>query len=478
MSARQTLIILGGDIAGSMAAAYLGRHLPASRFEVILVDPSILEHSSWCAASHPNLKAFNRALGINEVDFITSANASFRLGDYYDGWGPAPYHNVFSDYGIAIGGTAFHDHLRHQAGEDALAQYEHYALPVRMAQAGVFTPPSTQNHPIISDYDYGYHLDPTAYAGRLTQAAISFDVKHIQSTPKAYTWSENKLDTVMLSNGTELCADLYINASGHPLAETAFNAWTEIGCAQSYTAYAHEPQSKRLGLSSHFKTTQTGWTLSCPNQLGDIELAFFDNPETGEHRYEAGYTQQVWQANVLNIGFSSAIIEPFLGLTLRTIQHDLERLLALFPARLGLPDTLNEQVEYNRLSNAQHEYLRDYIAIHYASSTKSIDGNLLPNLSASLPPSARAKLDMFKARGRINMLDERDSLRGNWVPMLLGHGIRPERYNLMAEDVDVKEFKEATLSLESLIIHTIEHMPRHEDFIKRRCAAKGFNYGG
>ncbi len=70
MSALKTIVILGGDIAGPMAAALLARSLPASHYTIIFIDGNeSVGRPEWYGQAHPELKVLHKTLKISEIEF-------------------------------------------------------------------------------------------------------------------------------------------------------------------------------------------------------------------------------------------------------------------------------------------------------------------------------------------------------------------------------------------------------------------------
>src|SRR5215472_11672102 len=81
----RTIAVVGGGVAGAMAAAALSRLLKRSYCEVVLVtrpEPSALAGESTI----PALQRFHSLLGIDEDDFLRKTDATFSLGVEFRDW--------------------------------------------------------------------------------------------------------------------------------------------------------------------------------------------------------------------------------------------------------------------------------------------------------------------------------------------------------------------------------------------------------
>jgi len=447
---RQRVIILGGDLSGAMAAAYLSLHLPAKTYDVIFVDNGPLVKAEWCMTSYSDLRQFNRKIRLGEGEFAKTCAASLKLGDNYTGWGPTPYINSFVDYGANIMGVNFIDLMLQQGLYKSIEDLVPYSLPVRAAMEGKFLPPDAKGRPIVSDFDYGYHFNPQAYANLLLEKARSFGLKVTEDMAVIET------------------ADLIINATGEPLSaqqdsNNMFISWE--GC-NSFTARTLAPQSDNLGLTADIMASPDGWTFKASNQIQDTQIDFYFDPEKGGHQHKCGRLTTPWSGKVLNIGFAAICVEPLMGSPVRLMQQDIERLVKLFPPQLSEPI---EREEYNRQATNTYDRLWDYHALQYASCAAW-------EREFPLTREAAHKRDVFAARGRIVSYDEDMLFRDNWVTLFLGQGITPKRYNPFAENLVTKDVKPQLTAIENIIKQALKSMPRHEDFIARQCAAIGYAY--
>lgn len=463
MTEKNTIVILGSEIAAPMTAAYLGRHLPREKFDIFLIDPGALSRTGWSCTTHPDIRRFNRALNIGEAAFIKATKASFKLGDQYRNELGTSFYNTFGDIGIDVDGVGFHHHLMRLGDPSELANFNTYTLSAMAAQAGKFLLPDAKGQQVLSDYDYGYHMDPDLYAALLLRKAIEFGVHHIPMTSVEFEQKNGRLTKVTIDGDKTFEADLYINCSGgsdiNGLPKRSFHSWSKWCPGRSYRTTTKPPQNSHLGLVTQINVQKGGYSLFASNQVDDRSIEFYEDATVGDHTYECGQCDENWTGNILHLGSAAATIEPTLGLTLRAVQLDLERFLKLFPGDLQNPI---EQHEYNRLTSNMYTHVRDYFA--------------LQNGGNPLPKSAQLKLNIFKARGELSMSDDDDILKGHWLPMLLGQGIRPEKYSLLANETELDSLKDAIKSLLDLIEQTVEKMPSCEAFIARQCPAEGFAY--
>ena len=116
------------------------------------------------------------------------------------------------------------------------------------------------------------------------------------------------------------------------------------------------------------------------------------------------------------------------------------------------------------------ERVRDFTLAHYHAGPAR-DGELWRAIRATPPPATlAAKLGLFAASGRINMLDHETFEEVDWAWLLLGAGraassiemqIRLQLDKLPAQAVD---------SLRTHIERLTASMPAHQEFLRRQGA--------
>ncbi len=458
-AAQQHIIVAAGDLSGYMAGAYLARMLPAG-FKITLIRLGKLQAAELYGTAHPDIRRFNKILQINEVDFITSCNAVFRLGLTVCGFGHAPYARTFSQYGLPIDGNGFYESLLANGRSPHPADLAAYNLPAAMIAQGKFAPPADSSKPILSDFDYGYCFDPAGYADMLCKRAAKFGANVITSEDVDIDAMAGR---VTLSKGQTLKADLIVDAGARQI-HPDWQSWTET---MPHTAYAvHRPQTdihaKRLAPT--LKASASALSLSYDLQHSSVEIKF---DPSGDNEFQTGRCRVPWTGNVLRLGQSAMTILPLEANLTQIAQIDIERLIELFPPDLGAPI---EREEYNRRTSDFYDRMRDFVLLHLKTAkTGGAMWDKARNLK--LPKEAGYKLSLFSARGRIAVLDEETTLKDSWHAMLLGHNIVPERAGAMAMNVTPAQLESNLTRLSKFISRAVDAMPSHDDFIARHCPA-------
>ncbi len=105
----QQVVIAGGGSAGWMAAALLAKVLGHSA-NITLVESDEIGIVGVGEATIPPILLFNKALGIEEAEFIRATQGTFKLGIQFENWARQgdSYMHAFGEIGSAIGLSSFH----------------------------------------------------------------------------------------------------------------------------------------------------------------------------------------------------------------------------------------------------------------------------------------------------------------------------------------------------------------------------------
>ena len=97
--------------------------------------------------------------------------------------------------------------------------------------------------------------------------------------------------------------------------------------------------------------------------------------------------------------------------------------------------------------------------------------NELKAYGMPLPDTLRYKIDQFRNSGRIVRYGAELFVTPNWLAVLMGQDIWPERYDPLVDQQDVEELRRNLDEMRAIIRQTAEAAPKHADYIARHCRA-------
>ncbi|GAA0315469.1 tryptophan 7-halogenase [Sphingomonas oligophenolica] len=493
----ETVAILGGSVAGWMAAATLARRLPRQRYRVILIetaqDGDGLGDFGTTLTSLPSIKPFHESLGIDESLLLRATRGSFALGVAFSGMATrdSACFLPFGAIGAPIGPVAFHQLLTRlrQQGRDVRAA--DYSIAAIAAQAGRFTRPSADQGSTLSQFSYGLHLDAWGYLAALRATAEAHGARAAAAPfGRALIGENGDVAGIELADGEIVPVMLAIDATGAPalLSGVAigggFESWRHwLPCDQSAALRVADPGDPLP--FSHVEAMATGWHGTTPlagevgrlvcwsSAFGDADtartaLGVADGPDPHMVAFENGRRALPWHRNVVAIGAAACVIEPLHPVALHLVQSALARLVTLFPASAHAPV---EAAEYNRMTINELERTRDFLIAHYATNRRAGDPFWDAVLTSTPPERVLYKLQMFASAGRMPMFDDEMFEEEDWIALLDAQGLHPRRHNALSGAVPIERIEQHLARLREAIIAAVKTMPRHGDYLRRAHAA-------
>lgn len=491
------IVIVGGGTAGWMAAAALA-HLLDRQITINLVESDEIGTVGVGEATIPPLIAYNNMLGINEDEFIAATKGAFKLGIEFVDWG-APgerYFHPFGDHGQDFRGVHFHQLYLRERERRPLDDISAWSMSATAAKLGRFARPGPDSRLPFSQLLYAFHFDAGLYARFLRGRAEGNGVRRTEGRIVDATLDPENghVRSVALADGTTLAGDLFIDCSGFRglLIEQKLGAgyddWRRwLPCDRAVAVPSTYPGQPDPFTRSTARAAGWQWRIPLQHRMGNglvyssahmanaeaerLLLANLEGEPLAEPRrlsFTAGRRRLAWSGNTVSLGLSSGFIEPLESTSIHLIQSGIVKLLALFPDKRFDPV---ERDEYNRQMRDVYEDVRDFIILHYKATRRDDSAFWDYCRTMEVPDSLAAKIELWRAKGRL--FREGRELFGtpSWVAVMLGQGIVPDEYEPAADALDPGMIADAMDKMRNSYLSMAEHMPTHGEFVARSCAA-------
>ena len=484
----QNVVVVGGGTAGWTAAAAVAKLIGAN-LNVVLVESDAIGTVGVGEATIPPFRTLHRLLKIDEADFLSKVQGTFKLAIQFENW-RANGHDYIHSFGVTGQGcwaAGFqHFWLKARAlgfGED----YSCYAPELMAAKAGRF---GLLQQDALS---YAYHIDATSYAGLLRQQAEQDGVTRIEGKiVDVHQTESGDISEVVLESGKVVEGDLFIDCSGFvslllgKALGTEFEDWTHwLPCDRAIAV-----QTEAVGEPIPYTRSiarESGWQWRIPlqtrvgnglvycsefmsddearnNLLENIEGAVIKEPRV--LRFRTGQRAKHWNRNCIGLGLAAGFLEPLESTSIHLIQRGVLRLLQMFPYS-GI--THSDREEFNRQMDEEFRYVRDFIILHYHVTERTDSEFWRRCRSMDIPDSLQHRLDLFRATGLV-FEAEKDIFRENsWVQVMLGQGIEPESYHPIVDMMNEKELRQFVQFQRQKVDNVLSQLPTHQDFIGRYC---------
>jgi tryptophan halogenase len=423
----QVITILGGGTAGWLAANYLHTALHKAQHgldvTIQVIETPAIATVGVGEATIPSLRATMNYLGLDEKEWMTRCNATFKLGIKFVGWTkstddePTPTYWHPFERPPEVNNLSLMDYwLQKRANGSRMPFGEACAITPHLCNAKR-SPKSYDDEPYASNYRYAYHLDAALLAEYLREVAISRGVRHIQDKVSGVVLNdEGWVDHLVTEEHGNIFGHLFIDCSGFrgiiingALDEPFIPFGDYLFCDQA-VAMRVPARYENSGIDPFTTATalSSGWTWDIPlltrkgigyvyssSAISESEAerelrTFIGEPsrdvEAMHIRMRVGRTRHCWVKNCVSVGLAGGFIEPLESTGIYLIEVGLRMLVECFPDRSLNPSLRNR---YNDIMRSVYEDIRDFIIMHYCTTDRDdspfwIQNNHHPNIPAEL----------------------------------------------------------------------------------------------
>ncbi len=492
------IAIIGGGSAGWMTAAALSNAIGQS-CDITLVESEAIGTVGVGEATIPPIRYFNQSLGIDEATFVKETQGSFKLGIEFIDWAKKgeSYFHPFGNFGAEFDTVPFYHYWMREYLAGNIDSLNDYSMAWEAAKHHRFAHPMTDKRQIQSTYDYAYHFDATYYAKYLRQYAEARGVTRKEGkVGGAKLKSENGfIESIKLEDGSIHEADFFIDCTGfyglliETYLKTGYTDWSHwLPCDRAVAV----PCERAGDTLPYTKSTakEAGWQWRIPLQHrtgnGYVYCSEYTDSETATQtlldgldgapiaepkhlRFTTGMRNKFWNRNCVAIGLSAGFMEPLESTSLHLIQYGIMRLIAMFPDKDMSPLLADE---YNKLTRAEYERIRDFLILHYTATEREDTEFWRYCKNMDIPDSLSNKIAHFQSNGMI-VSDERELFHNpSWIAVYIGQGIIPKNAPVMTEMRAGVPATERLSQIRTAIKDAASTMTVHDDVLNNYCKAE------
>jgi hypothetical protein len=458
MDSPMRIIIVGGGTAGWMAANLFAKrwaHLP---IQITVVESPDIKTVGVGEGSTPTLQQFFKQLNILDEDWMPHCNATYKYNIKFSGWSPGSgidsyNHPFFTQLDTFTERPFTVNCYTRRLGLDVITQpdtfffnsylTEHHKLP--------YTP---DNFPF--EINYGYHFDSQKLGQFLMGHAKKLAVEHKLLTVDTVTLADNgDIKELHGSKGEVVKGEFFVDCTGFRsqlLQQTlgvTFNSFNDNLFNDAAIVLPTQVHNAKFETQSIAMSNGWRWQIPLTHRQGNgyVYSKDFQSPDKAEQELrqslglldsdveamhlnmKVGQVNKHWHKNCLALGLSQGFIEPLEATALHLVQISIESFMDRFQNG-NYQET--DRDEFNQLTKARFDSVRDYIVAHYKLNTRNDSDYWRANRdNNNLSDSLLQLLDTWFTNGDVAQeikTQNAHSHFGNasWHCLLAGYGTFPQ----------------------------------------------------
>ncbi|HEX8471422.1 MAG TPA: tryptophan halogenase family protein [Brevundimonas sp.] len=491
------ICVVGGGTAGWMAAALMSEHFKGTMGEIEVVESDDIGIIGVGESTVPPLLQLLAKLGIDEQVFVRETQATFKLGIDFRDWRVKGerYFHPFGDIGAKVDMADFYQLWLKARANGYQGALQDFAPAAVMAREGKFTLPFKAPRTPIASANYALHFDARRVARFLRTYAETRGVKRTEGMVEDVALHPNGfVEKLILKDGRTVEADFFIDCSGFRslligkalqvgyqdwshwlLCDRAVAVQTEnVSPPMPYTMVQAQDFGWRWRIPLQHRTGN-GYVFSSKHLSDDEATATLMNQVEGAPvvkpmviPFKTGVRDRLWDKNVLALGLAGGFIEPLESTAIHLIYRGMDFFFRLLPDRDCDPALA---AEYNRRMITDYEEIRDFIILHYCTTSRDDTAFWRECRDMEPPPSLKRKIELFRVNGSLaEGLDE--LFRAvSWQAVMEGMGVHPRGYHPLVDRIPFDGVPAQLDHAAELLTRGVADLPSQEEFIARHCAA-------
>ncbi len=392
------IVILGGGSAGWITASLLWKAWGAKGGKMTVVESSDIGIIGVGEGSTPQLKAFFDHIEIDESEWMTACDATFKLGIQFSGWSERPgfeqYFHPFPGPTDLHSEPAFLENCTlARRGFHVDAHPDGYFLATRLARDSK-SPHAGPDFPFAPSY--GYHFDAYKLGAFLRGKCTARGVQHLDRKIVDVALDDNgDVAALIGEDGSRIEGDFFIDCSGFrsliaqeklgvkfiSYGENLFNDRAVVMPTQRGAIL--KPQTDATAMHAGWRwtiplTTRTGngYVYSSAHISDDdaetelrASIGLLDSDIAARKlTMKVGRVTDSWTRNCLAAGLAQGFLEPLEATALHIVIATAMEFANAFEAG-GY--TAQYRQKFNTGVAARYDGIRDYIVGHYRLNQRS-----------------------------------------------------------------------------------------------------------
>jgi len=400
------IIIVGGGTAGWLTAANLGKKFKnetGQSVKITLIESPDIPTIGVGEGTWPTMRKTLANLGIDESEFMTFTNASFKQATKFVNWKATPendqknhYYHLFTSITDA---AEFNLGPYWALGDKSTTYADAISAQAQICEMGL-APKTIATAAYEGMQNYAYHLDAGKFAKLLKKVAVEkFDVEYISANVTGVNLSvDGYISSVDTDTAGRKKAGFFVDCSGFKsllLGETLgikFKSIKDTLLTDHAIAIQVPYKDMEQPISSSTISTahEAGWTwdigLANRRGTGYVYSSEFVDHDTAEQtlrdyigpeskglesrliKMNCGYREKFWHKNCVAIGLSAAFVEPLEASAIFLVEASANMLCDQFPRNREVMHIVEKK--FNKSFEFRWQKTIDFIKMHYFLSKR------------------------------------------------------------------------------------------------------------
>ena len=488
--------IVGRDADAWITAFYLHQTLSGIEpaVDIVLIElPAELGPQDFFAVM-PTHKLLHKVLGANENVLLSESKGHYFFAQRFSNWcgGAAPYMHAYDRFGMDVNGVDFYQYWLKARENGLQVAFEDFNLSAVAAKQQKYVLGESSADSLSAAC--GYHLSAIDYVRAIAKGAMSKGLKRIQACVARVNVDKDRIKSVVLVDGQEIAADLFIDVSGSEaclikaIENNNIDRWSHW-LPVDHIMVASAPALSSLPSYSQISAFKDGWfgiyPLSdrtainfayssggtTPEKMAELASVYTGMPivNVTDTPFSAAARKKTWIGNCIALGSTAVSLEPLDAVHLHPLHIGLSLLRELFP---NDKNYMPEADLYNKKFFDFMENIRDFQIAHYHLNKRYDDPLWGYVRNMDIPDSLKNKIELFAARGVVSMNDNETFLSENWMALLVGQKLDTKTYDprvdLLSEQKLIENFQQLLMKIKN----KIEYMPNIHSYVEANLAIK------
>jgi len=433
----QTIVIVGGGSAGWLTAGIIAaKHSapveggPGTR--VVLLESPDVANLGVGEGTWPTMRDTLRRIGISEVDFLRSCDASFKQGSQFIGWHKGEGESYYHPFSAPAGYPNINLAAHWQASHTDISFGDAVSSQGRVCDRGL-APKQPQTPEYAFSLNYGYHLNAGKFVELLQRHCVDkLGVEHQLGHVEQIIAAENgDIEALQLASGETIGGDLFVDCTGFAAIligkhyNIPFVSQGDYLFNDTALAVQAEYATEDAPIASHTKATAQSagwiWDIALPSRRGvgyvfssahtstekaEKALAAYiktdpnladAQPSPRTIKFQPGHRETFWHKNCVAVGVSAGFVEPLEASALILIEKSAEWISEQLPRDSVAMAVVAKR--FNKITSQHWRAVIDFLKLHYVLSARADSDYWRDHReSETIPESLQESLSLWRTQ--------------------------------------------------------------------------------